>query len=100
MAAWVTSHAPEWTELIVEPEQRSKALLDPAVWRGGDQKNLPIRIACEFAEQLVTLMLGAGGCSAWTRRCVCLVDDYKIRGMSEKPIALRFRLREIDRATG
>jgi hypothetical protein len=79
-----------------QPEQRSKAFLDAAVRRGGDQKNVAIRIAGELAEQLVPLMLGARGCSARTRRCVRLVDNHEIRSLSKKSVALRSRFHEID----
>ena len=53
---------------VEQAEQRAKALLDPAVRRRGDQKNLAAGIAGEVAEQLETLVLDTRSCATRTLR--------------------------------
>jgi len=60
---------------IEQAQQRTKALLDAAVRRRGDEDDMPVRVLGEIPQQFVALVFGSRCGTARPRRSVRLVDN-------------------------
>src|SRR3954452_17216715 len=82
---------------VEQAQERAEALLDAAMRRGGDQDQVPPRIAGhELAQELVPQLLAAAALTTRLGGAVRLVDDDEVRRVGEEGLPLPAGLDEVD----